>query len=67
MDRIAIKSSIEYRNYSSEFNLGYSNTVFYRNPEKNASFTNSTNNVFIPLDYYERNFSQWAVLLNIKI
>lgn len=60
-DRVAIKSSIEFRYYSSEFNLGYRNTVFYRNPQERASFINSTNNVFIPLDYYERNFNQWAV------
>jgi hypothetical protein len=60
-DRVAIKSSIEYRYYSSGFNLGYKNTVFYRNPEEAASFTNSSNNVFIPLDYYERNFNQWAI------
>jgi len=60
-DRVTIKSSIEYRNYSSGFNLGYKNTVFYRNPQEPASFTNSSNNVFIPLDYYERDFNQWAV------
>jgi len=59
--RLEIRTSIEYRNYSSGFNLGYRNTVFYRNPQELASFRNSTNNVFIPLDYYERNFNQWAV------
>lgn len=60
-EKIEIKTSLEYRNYSAGFNFGYTNTVFYRDPEKIASFTNSTNNVFIPLDYYERNFNQWAV------
>jgi hypothetical protein len=59
--KVAITSNLEYRNYSSGFNLGYKNTVYYRNPEEGALFTNSSNNVFIPLDYYERNFNQWAI------
>jgi len=60
-DKIEINSFFEYRNYNSNFNLGYSNLVYYRDPNQLASFANSTNNVFVPLDYYERNFSQWAV------
>lgn len=61
LDKVDFQTSLEYRNYSSGFNLGYVNTVYYRNPTEGAGFTNSSNNVFIPLDYYERNFSQWAV------
>ncbi len=60
-NKINLKSSIEYRGYDSNFNLLFSNVVYYRDPNLGPSFTNSRNNVFIPLDYYERNFSQWAL------
>lgn len=60
-NKFLVKGTVEYRTYNAGFNLGYNNTVFYRDPNEFASFANSTNNVFIPLDYFERNFMQWAV------
>jgi hypothetical protein len=60
-DQFRFSFLAEYRRYSSGFNLGYSSTVFYRDPDEDATFVNSTNNVFVPLDYYERNFNQWAI------
>jgi hypothetical protein len=52
---------IDYRSYSSGFNSGYINNVYYRNPEGSSSFTNSTADVFFPLEFYERPFGQWAL------
>ncbi|MEO1626826.1 MAG: hypothetical protein AAFV25_16860, partial [Bacteroidota bacterium] len=51
----------ELRSYSADFNLGYANIVYYRDPEEPSSYTNNRNRVFIPLDFFERPFSQWAV------
>ena len=55
------KVSVDYRSYSSGFNLGYINTVYYRDPNEGAGFTNSTSDVFFPLEFYERPFGQWAL------
>ena len=53
--------SIDYRRYSSGFNLGYISNVLYRNPSEPSNFTNSTWESFIPLEFYERPFGQWAL------
>lgn len=60
-NKFEMVSSIEFRSYSAGFNQGYRSTVYYRDPEGFADFTNSTHNAFIPLDFYERPFNQWAV------
>lgn len=53
--------SLDYRSYSSGFNSGYINNVYYRNPQITSSFENSTSSVFFPLEFYERPFGQWAL------
>ena len=58
---LTYKASVDYRSYSSDFNLGYINVVYYRDPERGSFFTNSKSSVFFPLDFYERPFGQWAV------
>lgn len=59
--RIEFNVNTEFRTYNSLFNKGYANTVYYRNPDEPATYTNATNDVFIPLDFFERTFSQWAI------
>lgn len=60
-NKLSLNTRLEYRQFNAAFNQGYTNTVYYRNPNIGAVFQNSTNNVFFPLDYYERSFNQWAV------
>ncbi len=57
---------IAYRNYSRGFNSSFSNTVYYRDPQESSAFTNNRFNVFIPIEYYERDFSQWAVYTEVQ-
>jgi hypothetical protein len=60
-NKFNLSLNAEFRSYDSGFNLGYRSNVYYRQTDRSASFINSTNNVFVPIDYYERNFNQWAV------
>jgi len=60
-ERLSISGKAEFRRYGFGFNTGYENDVYYRDPQEPASFVNSTHTVFVPLDYYERNFNQWAL------
>jgi len=59
--KLDLSGQISLRNYGADFNTGFSNTVFYRDPQGSSSFTNSTSEVFYPLNVYERPFNQWAV------
>ncbi|MBV6646116.1 MAG: hypothetical protein KI790_11745 [Cyclobacteriaceae bacterium] len=61
ISRFTYNVSVDFRNYSSGFNSGYINNVYYRNPGAGSSFTNSTARAFVPLEFYERPFGQWAV------
>ncbi len=60
-DRLEVNSTLEFRSYSAGFNQGFTHTVYYRNPSERSTFVNSTSTVFVPLDYYERGFNQWAI------
>ena len=61
LKKFELKSKIEFRNYSSGFNEGYTSTVYYRNPNESSNYTNSRNRSFVPIDFFEREFNQWAV------
>ena len=61
-ERFSLDARAEYRYFGGLFNHGYRNTdVYYRDPDRNASFRNTIGPHLYQLTWYDRPFIQWPV------